>query len=205
MHYTYSSYRTPRGPDRYPRDYQRKKMYSWQKRYVRPLNNGIYSQHMTQGEIRDLVSRVYADYGMDVPHLIFNPRKSKSAAASYYNQHPKTWKPAIVFHPDGMTFGTTLHECAHGIKYKYPHEGEGGHGPMYMRMYIEIFAKYAGMERTELISTAYNSGLKIAPVPESLRSSISYPTVSTATEPPKFRKETHKLSIGTLTWTIPIN
>jgi hypothetical protein len=54
-----------------------------------------------------------------------------------------------------------LHECAHALA-EDDAPGEGGHGPTFMRWYIDLLVRFGRCSRKKLTGTAEKAGLKIA-------------------------------------------
>lgn len=192
------------------RDSQRQKMYNWEDSLVRK-HRSVMHKVLSESEARALIIKIFESHGMRVPDV--HIKESRSFVGCFWNYHPKTGRSAIQLSQRGLKLSVVLHECAHGVRYKYtPKDApEAGHGKTFVRVYMDLLVKYCKLDITELRQTAKEFNLKVAAKPEydiviHTRGTIPkvVPAIAAKTEEtPKFRKETVQLSVGKLVWTIP--
>lgn len=201
----YTLERRPRRKETKPRDSQRQKMYDWQSSHV-AAKYPESTKRMTLAECTALVNEIFDAHGFSRPDIRYAHHR-KMKAAHWWTENPKTGRPEIFFTNYGLNLKTTLHEVAHGLAEKYTSDkDEPGHGPTFMRVFIDLLVQYAGLDLTDLLQTARMCRLKIAPKPKYKAYVHNYePTPVThaiaATE--KYKKKTMIVNGGKWIWTIP--
>lgn len=144
------------------RDVQRRKLYDWEDHYVirggEPMGMSYAKwQRLVPSECRHLIERVFKDHDQEVPELRF----PKNAKAAWGGPDKISLPPWSRIHP------VILHECAHGI-YTTNERGtrkkRHGHGPDFVRCYIDLLVRYGGFTRKYLEASAIGFGLKVAGV-----------------------------------------
>ena len=62
-------------------------------------------------------------------------------------------------------YGAVLHETTHCLIERMKHNDvDGGHGPYFMRTYIELLGYFLNMDKTELVRQAKADKIKIIPL-----------------------------------------
>ena len=134
------------------RDNQRQKVYNWEHANIPGWPASASSPPvLSLEECEALIKRICADYRASVP-VIKDGRRNRNASAGAY----------IIKLPRWSRFGpVVLHEMAHVIlNQKAP--SVAGHGPEFMRLYLDLLAKYAKLPLRELRSSAAKAGLQVA-------------------------------------------
>ncbi|MCB9942391.1 MAG: hypothetical protein H6851_02030 [Geminicoccaceae bacterium] len=130
-----------------PRDFQRSRVYGWERGHVLPLA----CDPLSLDGCRELVHRVYADREANRRHCrdwtppeVTDGRGRRHACGSRTVIKLPRWArtPAVV-----------LHECAHGLSHD-------GHGPGFVRTYVELLVDFAGFERAYLERTLTVAGVR---------------------------------------------
>ena len=71
----------------------------------------------------------------------------------------------LVFTPGGLRKDTILHEISHYIISTHGlHWYDGGHGPYFMRVFIELMGHYMKSNRSELTRSAKKNKIKVHPM-----------------------------------------
>lgn len=137
------------------RDTQRSKVYRWERRWVL----GWDGPEMTLDECRALVERVLKAFGGRSFPRIADGRGTRIARGSRYRISLPRWarrRPIV------------LHEVAHallprGISMLGGFGVIPGHGPEFVRLFIELLVRYNGEDRRELCRLARKESLKVGP------------------------------------------
>ena len=140
------------------RDQQRSRVYNWQDEAV----EGYYTPTMTLEESEQLVRKAITWWfrlkntknarPFTMPRVI-RGRNGTAATGS---------SGTISLPPWAWSEGVVLHETAHCIvdrhnkRYK-----DGGHGPYFMRVFIELLGHYMKLNRPELTRSAKKSKIKV--------------------------------------------
>jgi len=149
------------------RDQQRSKVYAWErynchKGYTK--SNGFRGK-LTEKQAEKLVKKAF-DYwfrkdhsSRELPRVTFKGSYYQSASARndiYINLPPwSLYEPSVV-----------LHESAHAIQWRTRRSGleyDGGHGPNFCRIFIELLGHFEKHNRAELARSAKASKIKITP------------------------------------------
>lgn len=114
-----------------PRDFQRSKVYRWEGEVFSAMG----TPSMTLDECRELVERIWAALAPDeVPPPVVTLKKSVRRSDG---NHLK-----IRLSPNHLNPIMTVHETTHGLLSAV---GEDiGHGPLFVRLYLELLERYAG-------------------------------------------------------------
>ncbi len=134
------------------RDVQREKAYAWERVVLHRLET---NKKLTTPEIQRLAHRVVITYQM--PSLIHVARVTHNRGHALANH--------TIQLPDfAHTKVYALHELAHSVQSLY--EGRwsvmAGHGPEWLRTFIELLNRYKVMSKRELLRSARHYGLKVA-------------------------------------------
>ncbi|KKN24175.1 hypothetical protein LCGC14_0897410 [marine sediment metagenome] len=134
------------------RDTQREKAYAWEKVVLSRLPT---NKQMPTAEIQKLAHRVVLTYRM--PSLIQVERvtHTRGHAIAHY---------AIQLPDFAHTKVYALHELAHSIQSLYQGRWStmAGHGPEWLRTFIELLNRYKVAPKRELLRSARRNGLKVA-------------------------------------------
>lgn len=131
------------------RDYQRKKVYTWEDRHIRRLQGAA-----TLEDAEKLVKKVwrYERRKYNVRHDSPVIARSRSEQYVYFNPD----KHALELNDWSCCPEIVLHELAHALN-----PGFSFHGSHFLSTYIALLSKYAGYAKRELIDSAEASGLLI--------------------------------------------
>jgi hypothetical protein len=136
---------------RRPYDKQRQRVYDWERSAI-PDFYGYNSASLTLQECRELVELVCEDYGSKHPMVVLG--RGKTAWGGMVKLTLPTWAhvPAVV-----------LHELTHNLVSNHTTGiGVVGHGPEFVRLFIELLVAYMGLSKTELRAAARNHKVKVA-------------------------------------------
>ncbi|MBF6611577.1 MAG: hypothetical protein IVW55_00420 [Chloroflexi bacterium] len=133
------------------RDNQRQKVYDWENKKIQPM----LKKDLTLEECRKLITEVFASYGLEPPEV-----KDGRGRRSACWERPYTIKlPTFARKPVPV-----LHECAHGIVDRYYKvRGEAPHGTTFLRIYLNLLAKFGKLPLRTLRSSAAEAHLNVAP------------------------------------------
>jgi hypothetical protein len=128
-----------------PRDFQRSRVYRWEAVHVLPHERKLLSLQAC----RDLTAEVFARrLGDDaLPPRVEDGRGRRHAAGS---------RAVIKLPRWARTRPIVLHECAHGL-------AVDGHGPDFVRAYVELLVEFMGLERTVLEASLRADGVQVTP------------------------------------------
>jgi hypothetical protein len=115
----------------YP-DFQRSRVYQWE----RGVFPDMFTLSMTLDECKELVERIWAAHapaGWRVPQVQLAARKN--AKGSCY-----AIERGITLAPSHLNPVVACHETAHALT----HLAFEGHGPLFVRLYLELLERYAG-------------------------------------------------------------
>jgi hypothetical protein len=56
-----------------------------------------------------------------------------------------------------------LHECAHGLAYYYAGPGEAEHGPIFVRVFLDLLVRFAGLPAETLHKSLRLDNIRVAP------------------------------------------
>ena len=159
----------------YPRDNQQTAAYDWEREAVLPLGD---NPRMSPDEIAHLVFQVCADYGLPAPAIDHglrgrrgwnrwdSPRQNPDNAAII--RHHKSgieFAVRIVLpnRPYTMTAVYALHELAHYIlDANYGGHAVPFHGPEFTALAAELWSRYTGRDKAEMIRAARRRNVAIA-------------------------------------------
>ena len=130
------------------RDSQRQKVYDWEGTHV-PGSSVL----IPLADCEALIARVCADYNLHSPPVRDGRGTRAARGGSEFINLPR-WSRSVPI---------VLHETAHAILIgKYGSYRYAPHGPEFMRLYLDLLAKYAKLPARELRASATAVGLKIA-------------------------------------------
>lgn len=143
------------------RDTQRSKVYRWERLAVDDWPVGIHQEPvLTLDECQALVNRIYRLNGPRFPKGHFMAGKPRWGIPKVkHSRGTWAWGGSrwIKLPPWARDPKVVCHEAAHGLV-----EGDH-HGPYYVRVYIELLARYCGKDRAGLLASAKEAGVKVAP------------------------------------------
>ena len=150
-----------------PRDHQRAKVYRWEGVWVMPKDE----RPLSLDACRRLVDEVYqARLGPGAaPPVVHDGRGRRHAAGS---------RDVIKLPRWARTRPVVLHECAHGL-------ATDGHGPDYVRQYVELLVDFMAFDRAELEDSLALANIAITPrdVPIALPAPMQPPVPVVAAGP----------------------
>ncbi len=130
------------------RDSQRQKVYNWEYR-VYPDS---YKEEMTLMECVKFVHDICKDYGVAPPAVNDGRRRRRAVGGLHRIALPKWSRNRVII----------LHELAHTLTMRYSKTLDiAAHGPEYVRVLIELLAKYNNASVRELSKSARASKIKI--------------------------------------------
>lgn len=133
------------------RDQQRSHVYAWERAHIADF----YTIDLTLEECRTLIEKVCADYQKSVP-LVTDGRGTRRAHGNAQCINLPQWARSTPI---------VLHELAHCILNGKMRSGTyAGHGPEFMRLFLDLLVKYAKLPARELRASATKAGLKVAPL-----------------------------------------
>ena len=132
-----------------PRDFQRAGVYRWEAEHVFPHAG----ERLSLERCRALVEATYRwreEPGTDpvwMPPVVTDGRGRRHACGSRATIKLPRW---------ARTRAVVLHECAHGM-------ADDQHGPGFVAVYVELLARFAGLDATRLRATLAATGVRVAP------------------------------------------
>lgn len=138
------------------RDSQKKKVYKWEQDNL----PNFYSVELTLHECKLLVYKalwwwlhVPIGYVGALMPIIKDGRGTRKARGGIDKINLPPW---------ARTYGVVLHETAHCIIDRMGKlQEDGGHGPHFMRMYIELLARFHNMDKSKLLQSAKADKIKV--------------------------------------------
>lgn len=126
------------------RDVQRARLYAFEDRELRVLAWPV----LPLDACRRVVAEAYAvlEGPRAIPPRVLDGRGRRHAAGSREVIHLPRWARRLP---------VVLHECAHGV-------APDRHGPLFVRVYVELLVAFAGLERLDLETAVRRAGLRIA-------------------------------------------
>lgn len=134
------------------RDFQRSKVYAWERSlpfWPGGADNAT-PKTMTLAECFSLVKRATRRYQVAMP-AVRDGRGRSSASGSSRRINLPVWarNPAVVLHETAHCI-----DSARGVSDK--------HGPIFVRLFIQLLATYAGQSERDLLRSARGFGLRVA-------------------------------------------
>lgn len=131
-------------------DFQKSRTYAWERAAV----EGFRDDKITLDAARKLLDTMFDKLGLSVPKIKLDPRRSRTC--SYYG-----WVHEIRMAEWGLTVPIVIHEAAHAVVNKLGASGNvSAHGPLYVRVYIDMLVEFGGYDKDHLEQTAKERGLK---------------------------------------------
>ncbi|MEZ5848208.1 MAG: hypothetical protein R3C70_15780 [Geminicoccaceae bacterium] len=134
-----------------PRDFQRSRVYGWERRFVMPLACDPMGLDACRALVLDVYLLCEADRCEErgwKPPEVTDGRGRRHACGS---------RAVIKLPRWARTKAVVLHECAHGL-------AADAHGPEFVRVYIGLLETFAGFERVYLERTLNEAKVRVAPV-----------------------------------------
>lgn len=133
-------------------DFQKSKCYAWQQQVVFSQDKFV----LTLDQAQQLVDFVWANQGRANPPRV---ETTKSKRWCYGN------RTKIRLNQHGFYTCVVLHELAHSLDFALDEKllwKHHGHGPNFMKIYINLLVKYMKLDLITLLHTAKQFGLKVA-------------------------------------------
>jgi len=130
------------------RDYQRSKVYAWEKQYVSPFDHS---------KVNLYTAKSIVDYIWQGENLKFPPRVLPIA-----DQSKKTGQAnrSFIWLQPSVPTWVVIHEVAHSMNSTNDGDTVGDHhGPDYVGIYMKLLTKYLGLSLPVLMFTARKDNL----------------------------------------------
>jgi len=179
-----------------PDDYQRSKLYSWERRF-RDMSNlygwdGTHSEELTEKfestdeAERFLKNELLADHdNIETPNVAHHPNRNRwSVYRSGVHQ-------IRLSNGRGFSKHTVVHEAAHAVVQELGVQHlVSFHGPVFVRVFIELLEPYVDESIERMVSSARDWGLDVA--------ELSISDLADLSRDEKGRWESQKVSVDTL-------
>ena len=133
------------------RDYQRSKVYKWEKEFVFPKNKTVLSFENAAASVR----AIFMAEGLRFPPEVLPiPPQVKTYFAEANRKG--------IWLPENTPTTILLHELAHSLTFGVDGDSDR-HGPEYVGVYMTLLEKYAGINRPYLWYTATKAGVDYNP------------------------------------------
>ncbi|MEZ5825290.1 MAG: hypothetical protein R3C97_11295 [Geminicoccaceae bacterium] len=143
-----------------PRDFQRSRVYGWERRFVLPLA----CDPLSLDGCRELVRDVYLQSEADRCHR--HDWQPPDVTDGRGRRHACGSREVIKLPRWARTRAVVLHECAHGL-------AADAHGPQFVRVYTGLLESFAGFERAYLERTLRECGVRMAALPEADETAVA--------------------------------
>lgn len=140
--------RRPRKSDR-PRDFQRRRVYTWEQQNVLPHLSKLVSLQ----ECRELVEQAYLWW--EKPSKMDFDWKPPTVTDGRGRRHACGSREVIKLPRWSRSRPIVLHECAHGMS-------DDGHGPKFVAAYVSLLVHFTDLDKSELLESLTKSGVQIA-------------------------------------------
>lgn len=133
------------------RDYQRSRVYAWERVEVSPHGSSLVPFAAAQG----MVDAIWAELGLRYPPTVEKlPRQSRRVLAHATR--------LVLRLPQSVPCWCLLHELAHAMA--ATHEGELDlHGPRFMGLYLRLLTGYLRLSEAELLASLQAAGIDVDP------------------------------------------
>ncbi|MBY3151168.1 SprT family zinc-dependent metalloprotease [Rhizobium laguerreae] len=132
-----------------------RRVYHWEEAFVEPRQSAA-DRLLTTDQCRDYVFRACAATGTRLPTIKFTKASHSPCKADLVS-----WQ--VILAEWGHSALTVLHETAHLATYESVRRGENGHGPSFVRMAIEFYSGFLGINRDFLLQSAERCGVFVGP------------------------------------------
>ena len=134
------------------RDFQRSKCYTWEREYVFSLGGADDASPapLTLDQCRDLIRHATRRYQCKMPRVTDGRGAKIARGGARFIKLPR-W---------ARTVPVILHETAHCIDAQRGISDK--HGPVFVRLYIQLLATYLPTSETVLVASARLAGLRVA-------------------------------------------
>ena len=159
------------------RDSQRKKVYGWAEQEGisfadnAPIISPVDCEKLVQKAITwwfrlgNMPPLGSSDLKVMMPRIRVHKRRNGAATLG---------SEEIRFGPKALQTGIILHETAHILIATHKlADIDGGHGPYFMRVWIELLGHYTKFDRSELTRSAKNNKIKVHPISKIDRPKLS--------------------------------
>ena len=131
------------------RDRQRTKVYTWEERFVAPLDPSSIAFAQAQG----MVDAIWAEMGLHYPPKVEPlPRQARSTVADANRLSVRL--------ADASPSWWLLHELAHVMTTTYDGQSDG-HGPKFMGLYAQLLTRYLRVPINALLASLHAAGIAI--------------------------------------------
>jgi hypothetical protein len=133
------------------RDYQRGRVYAWERVAVAPHGESVVAFAAAQG----MVDAIWAESGLRYPPKVEHlPRQSRRVLASATR--------LVLCLPRAVPCWCLLHELAHAMA--ATHDGYSDqHGPRFMGLYLRLLVRYLRLPEATLLASARTAGIDVDP------------------------------------------
>jgi hypothetical protein len=133
------------------RDYQRGRVYAWERHMVAPRDPGRIPFAAAQG----MVDAIWAEQGLSYPPLV---EKLPPQATTLLGEACRL----SIRLGESTPSWCLLHEIAHAMS--MTHTGQGaGHGPVFMGLYVALLERYLRLDSRLLLESLEASGIDVLP------------------------------------------
>jgi len=137
------------------KDSQKSKVYKWEEKHI-PIT--AFGEQLSLKECEDLIRQALTwwldDNDVWMP-IIKDGRGTQTARGGAKRISLPRW---------ARNHGVVLHEIAHCLLFRMGERSDGGHGPYFMRTYIELLGKfYRHVDKSNLLREAKAAKIKVAP------------------------------------------
>ena len=132
------------------RDNQKNKVYDWENEHV-PVTGEELSLAQCEQLIHQALVWWFRDSMVSMP-LIKNGKGTRIARGGATTINLPRW---------ARNYGVVLHETSHCLVDRMGHNKDGGHGPYFMRTYIELLGHVLNMDRADLVRKARADKIKV--------------------------------------------
>lgn len=128
------------------RDSQRSKVYRWERDKIFPMDKEL----LLLDDCKSLIEEVFDRYALPMPDVA-DGRGTTRARGSTNRINLPRW---------ARTRPVILHESAHGIADRFD-ATSAWHGPLFMRIYIDLIHRYMGKPITEIRRSARERRIRV--------------------------------------------
>jgi hypothetical protein len=130
------------------RDYQRSRLYAWERRTVAPADRSSIRYDDAQG----MVNAIWFEQGLRYPPRVERlPRQSRALVADASR--------LTIRLPERLSSWCLLHEIAHAMSSTYDGLSDG-HGPVFVGLYVKLLTEYLRLDPALLRGTLQDAGVQ---------------------------------------------
>ena len=137
------------------RDNQKSKVYRWENKHLPNISGEELSIDQCEQLIHQAIAWWFRDSKPVMPIIKNGKGTSVARGGAKFINLPK-W---------ARNYGVVLHETTHCLIERMKHDDvDGGHGPYFMRTYIELLGYFLNMDQAELLRQAKADKIKVIPM-----------------------------------------